>query len=181
MGADTEILAATRAGITAIRVRGRGTFKVSRQLAQFGERVLSEGAKGVILDLGECTGLDSTFLGVLAMLGLQGRGCSAFAIVNASPALRELLTTIGVSRLWRFSAVPAPERTWATICRAAAEAFAVDGAAETVLQAHQTLMELDPENVPRFETLVKMLVDELSQQEEQRRQRAPNQEEREQA
>jgi len=159
---EAELLAASSDGIAAVRVRGRGTFKVSKQLCRFGEEALAGGASGLIVDLGECTGMDSTFMGVLAMLGLKGRDGVAFVIVNATPALRELLETIGVARLWKFSPEAAPGGQWNSICRAAAGAISIEGAASTVLKAHQTLMQIDPENIPRFEALVRMLESELN-------------------
>jgi anti-anti-sigma regulatory factor len=158
---EAELLAASCDGVTVIRVSGRGTFKISVEFRQFGEKVLDAGATSLILDLGSCAGLDSTFMGVMAMLGLRGRGRTAFVIVNASASLRALLDGIGVSALWRFSDTPAPDSGWTTVCRAAAGALTVLGAADTVLDAHQTLMRIDPENVPRFQSLVTMLADEL--------------------
>lgn len=167
---DTELFAASRDGITAIRVCGRGTFKVSKEFCQYGERVLDdEETTGLIVDLEECEALDSTFMGVLAMLGLKGREQAALVILNASEKLRDLLDTVGVSRLWEFSSTSAAGDDWATICRAAAGALTTSGAANTVLEAHRTLMAIDPENVPRFKTLVSMLADELGETEHEKR------------
>lgn len=108
-------------------------------------------------------------MGVLAMLGLKGRDRAAMVILNASDTVRELLDTVGVSRLWDFSSTPSVGDDWATICSAAAGALTTRDAAATVLDAHRTLMAIDPQNVPRFQALVKMLADELGENEQEKR------------
>ena len=169
MSDEAQLLAATQNGIAAVRVQGRATFQLGKQLRQFGESALDSGVDGFLVDLRECTGMDSTFMGVLAMLGLKSRNRTAMVIVNATPPLRELLETIGVARLWVFSEEPAPDGDWKALCQAAAGAIAVDEAADTILKAHQTLMQIDADNVPRFESVVRMLECELKDNDEEKK------------
>lgn len=84
-------------GVT-IRVEGPGTVGESPVVHAFAEKVLSEPGQRVILDLGSCTYMDSTFLG--GLIGLfkrdrQGQG-DRFAIFAPEPQRRVLF---GASRL----------------------------------------------------------------------------------
>ena len=55
-----------------IRVTGRGSFKVSATLKQFIAEITSkQPVSAVVLDLSECIGMDSTFMGVLAGLSMR--------------------------------------------------------------------------------------------------------------
>lgn len=155
---EAQILVAEHEGVIGIRAVGRATFKVGRDLRSFGVKAVARGAKAVILDLADCRGMDSTFIGVLAMIGLEAKGQADLVIVNASDALQKLLHGIGLSRIWRFAEETVPAGSWSGLCRAASEG----SMGETVLAAHQALMELDPENVPKFRDVVDLLRAEVS-------------------
>ncbi len=163
--AEAQILVARRGGIVVIRVLGRATFKVSRDLREYGVRVIQEDATSVIVDLSECKGMDSTFIGVLAMIGLEGHDKVELVIVNANDAHRRLLESIGVSRLWKFTEEPVPDVDWKSLCVAASGAADIKSLGSTVMDAHQTLMDLDPQNVPKFKDVVELLTAEMGENE----------------
>ena len=54
-----------------IRVVGRGTFQNGQPLRRYALEMMERGLRQFIVDLGECDGMDSTFLGVLAGIGLR--------------------------------------------------------------------------------------------------------------
>jgi hypothetical protein len=62
---------------------------------------LKDGVSRFVIDLGACTYLDSTFLGILLGLGLKLReaGSGLLNILNASPRNLELLRNLGLDRL----------------------------------------------------------------------------------
>jgi len=149
---------ARQGDIVQVQVVGRATYKVSRELQEFGLRALREGAATIIFDLSKCVAMDSTFLGVMAMIGLEARREKrAVIVVNIGKSLRDLLDTIGVSRVVSYAPQPVPEVNWRTLCTAASGAVAMGELGDTVLRAHQTLMEMDSENVPKFKDVVEML------------------------
>jgi len=150
---EAQILVAEHDGVFGIRAVGRATFKVGRDLRSFGVKAVARGAKAIILDLADCQGMDSTFIGVLAMIGLETKGQADLVVVNASDALRQLLEGIGLSKIWRFAEEAVPAGSWNGLCRAAGGS----SMGETVLAAHLALMELDPENVPKFRDVVDLL------------------------
>lgn len=159
---EAKVLVAEQDGIVAFRVIGRATFKISTELRTFAEKALAGDAIGIIVDLSKCTGMDSTFMGVLAMIALRGRGKVNLVLVNANEMHRNLLDGIGVSMVWNYAEEPVPDVSWETLCRAAvgvAETNSETG--RTILEAHRTLMELTPENVPKFKNVVEMMTNEL--------------------
>lgn len=158
---EAQILAATHDRIAAVRIIGRASFKVSEQLRQFGRRVIEQGVDSIVFDLSECQGMDSTILGVFAMLGLEGRNKTEIVIVNASGAVRNALDVVGVSRLCRFAEHSVSNLKWSTLCEAAAGAVGTEETSQTILDAHRTLMNLDEDNVPKFKDVVELLESEL--------------------
>lgn len=158
---EPKILAATYGKIAAVRLIGRASFKVSRALRDFGMQVITDGVESIIFDLKECTGMDSTILGVFAMIGLESRNKIEVVVVNCSESVFKALDGVGVSRLCKFAEKPADEMKWSSLCEAAAGAMDMADVAETVLEAHKVLMELDEENVPKFKDVVELLEKEI--------------------
>jgi anti-sigma B factor antagonist len=78
-----------------IRVAGAGTIVESPVVSAFAEKVLAGGTERVIVDLADCTYLDSTVLGGLVGL-FRRNGAERFAIYAPDPLRRSLF---GVSRL----------------------------------------------------------------------------------
>lgn len=158
---QARILVARQDKVVQVRIIGRATFKVSRELREYGIKVIREGVKTVIIDLSGCKGMDSTFLGVLAMIGLEARDSAAVLIVNADEQHRRLLDGIGISRLFEFAESRTSEGTWQELCEAAAEAANMEDVADTIVEAHRTLMDISPDNVPKFKDVVEMLSSEM--------------------
>ena len=150
-----------------IRVVGRGTFQNSQPLQQYAQAIIDRGDRQFTIDLGKCQGLDSTFLGVLAGIGLRLRELGATSsahVINASSQHRELLQTLGLDRLFVINASrervpengelnPLPGADVA----GAAHPLTKDEAAGLILAAHENLIRTDKRNAPRFKELLKSL------------------------
>ena len=55
-----------------VKVVGRATFAIGPTLRNLVQRIESDAEnKDISIDLAECTGMDSTFMGILAMLALK--------------------------------------------------------------------------------------------------------------
>jgi len=97
----SKILVARSGDLGFVKVVGRGSFQNSGCLKAFYLQLLKEGVGRFVIDLGACTYLDSTFLGILLGLGLKLResGEGLLNILNASPRNLELLRNLGLDRL----------------------------------------------------------------------------------
>ena len=70
-----------------VRVRGLGSMSTAPTLEAFADRVIDEGARRFVFDFTDCTGVDSTFMGLLLTIANRvrddgrssrarpGRGC----------------------------------------------------------------------------------------------------------
>ena len=131
----------------AVRVRGRANFEYAVPLRD----LINRGAEfdRFRIDLGECLAMDSTFMGVLTMIALRGRRSNVrIELLNASETLQKLLRDLGVAKLFDFT-------TGAVSGEAAPNAAA--GAletAETVAEAHETLVAADGANADRFASVI---------------------------
>lgn len=149
-----------------IRIDGRGSFKVSPPLKQFVLRVIESGtANHILIDMSQCCSMDSTFMGVLAGLSYQIKEKADYSLklTNLSPKNEKLLTTLGVDRVVSYSTVPTEEEQ-AQMARISLDAQTVgDGktdtleAAKTSLEAHETLVELNPDNLVKFKSVLELL------------------------
>jgi len=148
-----------------IQVVGRGSFQNASHVKHFAEEVLKGGATGIQVDLKDCTYLDSTFLGTLAGIGIKLRtatsDASTLQILNATPRNTELIQNLGLDRLFRFEAAPeaVPDATQKLDGTAAGKVET----GETMLEAHQTLMQWDARNVAKFKDVVAYLKEDLGQ------------------
>lgn len=167
--ADTpqEIFVSCLEDQICVRVVGRVTFQDSQLLQQFASEMIEQGKKEFVIDLGQCQGMDSTFLGVLAGIGLRLREIgrtAALQIVNISGRQMELLRTLGLDRLFNIKAGagplpnsdkfhPLPDGNAAQ----RAHPFTKDEAASLILEAHENLIRADERNARQFKELVKSL------------------------
>ena len=137
----------------AVKVIGRATFECVAPLRSLASELDKSEFKQVDVDLSDCQGMDSTYMGILAMMALRAKKIKAvISIYNASDLNRNQLYGLGLKRLFQFTEgvvemgeyssgkenVPADQLTHAT----------------TVLEAHKTLMDVDQGNVEKFEKVV---------------------------
>ncbi len=132
-----------------VRVSGRANFDYAVPIRELVKDL--SGKEPFIFDLSQCTMMDSTFMGVLAMIGLKARRSGVpVTVAGAGDNLRGLLRGLGVEKLFTFSAeVPADEGG-----DAQASAGDLRSTAETVLDAHQSLVRADCTNAQRFEQVI---------------------------
>lgn len=157
---NDDLQAAIAGDKVFIRVTGRGSFKVSTTLKQFIAQVIAQQpVSTVVLDLSECVGMDSTFMGVLA--GLSGRlkqSSQTLELINLSEKNANLLATLGVDQVIAHYShshgheVPGQNAKPLSIAGVTKKELA-----ETALQAHETLVELSEENRPRFKRVIEYL------------------------
>lgn len=140
-----------------LKVIGAGSFEHSFSLRQYCDNFIQCGSERLLVDLTECTYLDSTFLGTLAGPALKLRKTGGvLEVAGSSRRVLESIRTLGLDRLFACVENPTP-------CDAADLHPLESGVpqrettGELLLQAHQTLLECDPRNAPKFQDLVSYL------------------------
>jgi anti-anti-sigma regulatory factor len=148
-----------------VQINGRANFTSSVDFKSLLDQLLQKGFNCFILDLTQCVLMDSTFLGVLAGFGLKfnspqpdkvDRGIQLF---NPNSRIAELLENLGVLHLFKVveGDCNAPDN--------AKEVQSTNASREqvtgTCLDAHKTLMNINPENVTRFKDVTAFLAEDL--------------------
>jgi len=160
-------------GAVHVRVVGRGTFQNGQPLRRFALEMIEKGATECVVDLGPCDGMDSTFLGVLAGIGLrlnQNNGHDRMLVANVSNRNLELLQTLGLDRL--FTIAPAGSSPAYECPDTAAFQRLPDSdisqfnkplnkndTADLMLEAHDNLIQADTRNLAKFKDLTTFLRD----------------------
>ncbi|MCO5062554.1 MAG: STAS domain-containing protein [Kiritimatiellae bacterium] len=165
-----RILVAIHKQVAIIRVEGRGTFKSSAAIRDFGRSALSSGCLTIVLDMADCVGMDSTFMGTLAGIAtrLRQREGGSLALLNLNERVRGLVATLGLDRLakaYEIGATPDTLKGIAAISDSlrALETPDADQTATTrlMIEAHENLVSLSPENLPRFKDVLTYLREDL--------------------
>ncbi|MGO8674319.1 MAG: STAS domain-containing protein [Limisphaerales bacterium] len=150
-----------------VRITGRVNFASGPDFKTLLDELRQRGFEHLVLDLSECTLMDSTFLGVLVGFGLklgatpQAPLCPRLELLNPNARITELLESLGVLQL--FSIRDGPLFTPAgvqTAVRAPADASQAE-LTRACLEAHKTLMQINPDNIPRFKDVAQFLAEDL--------------------
>jgi anti-sigma B factor antagonist len=154
-----------------VRVVGRGTFQNSQPLRRYALEVMERGVKEFVVDLGACDGMDSTFLGVLAGIGLrvtQNGRAGHIRVANINSRNLELLQTLGLDRLFTIKDAPYERPADAVLQRLPdTDVAQLDkplskrDTAELMLECHDNLARADQRNVAKFKDLTTFLRDRI--------------------
>jgi len=154
-------------GEVRVRVAGRGTFRNGQPLRRYALEMIGTGARQFVVDLGPCEGMDSTFLGVLAGIGLQLREPATHGqvrLANVSSRNLELLQTVGLDRLFDLAPVTEPAPAGLAMQRLPdSEAVPIPNlaakkeTADLMLEAHTNLIRADNRNLAKFKDVTAIL------------------------
>jgi anti-anti-sigma regulatory factor len=150
-----------------IRISGRANFASSIDFRTLLKELIQKGFRYFVLDLSECTLMDSTFLGVLAGFGLkmsepQKDPCSqGIELFNPNPRITELLESLGILHLFKISQGPLNLPDHAEVHTLTPGAPTKEEVTRACLEAHQTLMECNPQNVSKFKEVTAFLAEDL--------------------
>lgn len=150
-----------------IKITGRANFNLSVDFKTLVTELRQKGFPYFVIELSECVLMDSTFLGVLAGFGLkmfQPEGGSPAQLVelrNPHARVVELLESLGVLHLFTVSQGPLSPPETMEACSPEPLQPSRKELTRACLEAHQTLMEINPENVGRFKEVTKFLAEDL--------------------
>ena len=168
---------AVAGNVVFVKLPGRANFTTSVDFKTLINELRGQGFSHFILDLGDCVTMDSTFLGVLAGLALRnsdGKETTSsgerlkLELLNPNPRVADLLDNLGVVHL--FNILQQPENP----CTAMFEPVSTDRPAPSkeeisrnCLEAHELLMRINPDNIPKFKEVTQFLAEDLRKMKEQ--------------
>ncbi len=147
-----------------LRIRGRGSFKIAAPLKQFVAKVASQRPiSTVVIDLEECIGMDSTFMGSVA--GLAGRlkkTNQTLELIHLSDKNAQLLKTLGVDQVLSFyKDAHGHQLTAQKTAVLPTDQTSQKEMAKTALQAHEKLVQISEENLPKFKQVIELLKEDV--------------------
>jgi anti-sigma B factor antagonist len=149
-----------------IKIAGRANFASSPDFKTLLNELAQKSFRHFIIDLGECALMDSTFLGVLAGFGLKLNPHGAPAergieLHNATARVSELLENLGAAQLFKVTSGELKLPDDVKTCTPESINPSHEEITRTCLEAHQTLMAMNPENVVRFKDVTQFLAEDL--------------------
>ncbi|MBT5901439.1 MAG: STAS domain-containing protein [Opitutaceae bacterium] len=136
----------------AIRVEGKANFKNCSGMKDFLNKMIQNGKHRFVMDFESCTGMDSTFLGVMAGAALQLRKTTprgSLVVSHLNERNNELVHNLGLNRLLTVDDGVGVSRDDTAFLQTAVLSDEIQ-AARAVLDAHRNLVEVDDENAAKF-------------------------------
>lgn len=163
----TSMSVAVTETVVFLKITGRANFTASVSFKKLVQEMRQRGFTRFVINLSECLIMDSTFLGVLAsLIGNQNPADSqqpplTMELHSPNQRVMDLLDNLGILAL--FNIVPNSPGP-----AAAFEPLPPNGAvldkielARTSLEAHRTLIALNPNNVAKFKDVAQFLEEDL--------------------
>ena len=163
MSTISSILVGLTNKIVWVRVEGKGSFLNSAGVKDFTKEMINRGYREFVVDLKNCPVMDSTFMGTLAGVALRLRelGQGHLHVINLNERNADLLGNLGLNQLFTIDACAVDGA--ATGIRPLENSTRPDHAsqAETMLEAHEALVEAAPENLTKFKDVLEYLKQDL--------------------
>ena len=157
--ASARVLHGRREDIHVLRFVGDIRYPIAPPVTAFMGRLFdAEEVEGLVVDLNEATSIDSTNLGLIARLAVRMRANNKprLSIVSDKPDINEVLTSMGLRDVLDIVEQPRVDtRTDDDVV--GREAPGRSELAQTMLDAHRALIELNEENRDQFSSVVAML------------------------
>ncbi len=171
--AEDKIVVAVCDDVCVAKIEGRGSFKISGLLRDFGHRMVDSRHRPLMLDLRNCIGMDSTFMGTIAYLACKFKQSQSPRIfmVNLSDKNHQLASTLGLQYMVNLHLLGGTLPEGFDIMHAkfcgpgtrltAAEPETKRQQAEIMLEAHESLANLTPDNREKFQDVIDYLKHDL--------------------
>lgn len=153
-----------------VRVSGLGNFNNAGALREWVEGEVHKGARSIVIELADCIGLDSTFMGTmmgflscpLAQDGDTQKLSSSeirVVIVNASDAAMRAMTSLGLQAVMdiKDKAISVPSVKLRLLNTGE---YTQQQRVRLIREAHENLVELDPANEQVFAPFLDALLKE---------------------
>ena len=148
-----------------VQIEGNATWENAAFFLDFIKKFAMEGKNKILIDLGLCTFLDSTYFGVIAELSdfLNIDQDSEIFLPNMNERVQNDIRTVGLDKLVSI-ADPETVRKYHDIETTQSsfdENYSKIQKAKQILKAHQTLEKLNLHNKEEFQDVIKYFQDYL--------------------
>jgi anti-sigma B factor antagonist len=170
MGNSTATLHIATVDETAfIKICGRASYTSSGEFKQLIIGLLESKTKRFVLELSNCLIMDSTFLGILARIGIDlsesTNKDNLIILLNPNDRILDALANLEVAELFQISNDPDLSGLHFSQVKCDSKAFDKSILAKNSIIAHETLMAINPANIPKFKDVTKFLKEDLAKKE----------------
>ena len=164
MAEDTEptfVVDVSRRPMLVI-IHGRANFLNCSPLRTFFRKMFDKGEREFLLDFSDCTGMDSTFLGILAGSALEAQRETPIGkvqLVGLNDRNLALVNNLGLRRIVTIVENSAKEPDIAPT-GLSDEEQTEDQKKDMLIEAHEDLVKMDEANLSKFEDLLTFLKNE---------------------
>ncbi|MCR5183830.1 MAG: STAS domain-containing protein [Opitutales bacterium] len=157
----TEYLVTTFKNDVLVSIKGLAVYTTCNDFAKFLEVIgKDENYKKLIVDFNECTGVDSTLLGLLTQAANDMRERGAELILQrANKRIEEVIINLGLEILATVLkggiTHAGTDEILSSGTQSSREASPADNA--TILAAHESLIETSNENAQKFKQIVEFM------------------------
>ena len=149
-----------------VRVEGKGSFLNSSGLKEFAREMVNRGHREFVIDLANCPVMDSTFMGTMAGIALRLReiGQGTLRVIHLNERNSDLLSNLGLDQLFVIGGegLPAGEAQAQPIETTGNPGSDRADQAQTMLEAHEALVEASAENLTKFKDVLEYLKQDLA-------------------
>jgi anti-sigma B factor antagonist len=168
-----SILVGCNQKVVCIRVQGKGSFQNSAGVKRFAKAMINRGYRDFVVDLADCPVMDSTFMGTLTGIAFRLRelGHGGLHVINSNERNTSLLEGLGLDQILSLengsgeSAAALLDSEFRADEALPPEPADKRAATETMIAAHQALVDADPENLCKFKDVLEYLKQDLHQEE----------------
>ena len=139
-----------------MRLEGKGTHLNSYLLKRYILQCLEENRSLFQVDLSQCNYMDSTFLGMLAGLGIkmEKRSLPQIKLMNPTERIRGLLEGLGVEQLFRVIQEDYPISSFNELH---GKELGKEEKSREMLEAHEKLVQISQSNNAKFRDVITLL------------------------
>ncbi len=158
--ANSGILVAEEKEVILLRVDGKGTHLTSHLFKRYVLQCLTENRKHFHVDLSQCSYMDSTFLGMMAGIGIKMKQQSlpAIKLVNINDRVRGMFESLGIDHLFEMIQ---QANVAANFSEVQGGGDSKDGKTREMLEAHEKLVEVSKANEAKFRDVIALLREEV--------------------
>lgn len=151
-----------------LKINGRANYLNCAPVGRFFSQIVSEGRRNLVIDFSLCTGMDSTFLGILAGAALEFRKMNPpgnLILTRLGERNLDLVKNLGLHRILHVDTGNETDLRGAATSAGGGDLLGEEKSnAQLILQAHENLVKADRNNLQKFQDVLSYLKAEADKQ-----------------
>ncbi|RMG08028.1 MAG: anti-sigma factor antagonist [Planctomycetota bacterium] len=160
--------AATSGEALYVRLRGLGSMHNAPTLEAFADRALENGVCQLVFDFQRCTGVDSTFMGLLLDLSnrlrerAKGRPLAGVVLINVDEHALKQLSSVGVDAFVTIKPGRTPIPPGLKLIEVDSVEASTEERLKLMVRVHKELVASDARNKAKFGAFLEGIIAELN-------------------